>query len=330
VVAGISNPLGWLTRLWPGMNGKARPEDPELDRSLRLWTIELVSLKADHELAQRLKNGNGGWSLDDLREMQWTLVSLWPIGRLRFEACRLRDEYRLLVGESEYARYLGNSPLDLSKLPDTALHANFELEVRHDATGLLSEIHRLRARSAAYEEARSKILVNIARALSVLVVAAITYLALISQAGVNPPRYDTNNVPMIPVVLFTGMVGGFMSLWRRLHQLPQLSDPLLDRVLTKSGRKTLYLAPIFGAIGASLLYITFAGGLVQGALFPQMYMPVASAEPLTFLQFADQCVPLAGIDHAKLIVWSFAAGFSERLWVDTLDEIAARRESKQS
>lgn len=302
----------------------------DLDRSMRLWVVELTSLQPDHALAQKLKDGAGPWTLDDLHEMEWTLVSLWPVGRLRMEACRIREEYRLLVSEGDYTRYLAANPVDLGKMPDAATLPTFEEVVRHESASLLSELRRLRARSAFYEEARSSILVRIAAVLCVLVAAACVYLVTISQIGIDPPDYGKSAVPMIPVVLFAGMVGGFMSLWRRLHQLPQLADPLFDRVLTKSGRRTLYLAPLFGAIGATFLYICFAGGLVRGVLFPEMYMPTASSDPLTFLQFADQCVPLAGIDHAKLIVWSFAAGFSERLWIDTLDEIVARKQAKSA
>lgn len=78
-----------------------------------------------------------------------------------------------------------------------------------------------------------------------------------------------------------------------------------------------------------MLYCVFDAGLLTGALFPKMYSVPASAKgSLSFANYLFAAGPVAGMDHAKLLVWSFLAGFSERLLPDALDRLTKQAASK--
>ena len=47
---------------------------------------------------------------------------------------------------------------------------------------------------------------------------------------------------------------------------------------------------------------------------------------MPFAEFVRHTGPISGIDWFKLLIWSFAAGFAERLVPDAIDRIVARRQ----
>src|SRR5262249_19048127 len=105
-----------------------------------------------------------------------------------------------------------------------------------------------------------------------------------------------------------GALGGFFSVQRRIENIPTEQDPILTMFQLKNGRFSVHLAPLTGAICALVLYLIFKAGLVTGAVFP------------------DLTEPLAGVQFAKLLVWSFIAGFAERFVPDTLDNLIPKRD----
>jgi len=87
-------------------------------------------------------------------------------------------------------------------------------------------------------------------------------------------------------------------------------------------------APILGAIFSLLILLCFHGGLVKGVLFPNLKVMATPNLPTPFLQFLFGTVEASNEDFAKLLVWSFIAGFSERLMPDMIDRLVARSNSK--
>lgn len=108
-----------------------------------------------------------------------------------------------------------------------------------------------------------------------------------------------------------GLVGGFVSIQQRLKNI----SPEELALLSNSWFQVL-LIPIYGGIFALVLYIVFLSEIVKGPLFPQFSIPdfktpMPSTEDL--MSFFSKTYPSSGKDLAKLLFWSFAAGFSERL-----------------
>lgn len=106
-----------------------------------------------------------------------------------------------------------------------------------------------------------------------------------------------------------GIIGGFVSIQQRLHLVDDEELAILS-----SAWPSLLLVPIYGGIFALLLYLLFLSGIVDGHLFPNFYIPPFDAEPTSknIKDFLSLTYPETGEDLAKLIVWSFIAGFSER------------------
>jgi hypothetical protein len=246
----------------------------------------------------------------DIFTFEVVIMKLQPEGTLRRRAWDLQAKYRTLVGETAYDAYTKSNPPN----PQTA-----ELElVRADLLQLLNGFHWRYIITMAREKIRGRLCRWMAGVLGgvILIVAAdATYHSLMGN------QFKT---PVFLVVLFMGMLGGFVSTQLRIQEDSGAGDPF--EILTKlnNGWLSIFLSPISGAVFAEILYMMFAGGLLSGSLFPRISAPIDEAKSgLAFNLFAVNTGPLTGADFAKLIVWSFIAGFAERFVPDALDRIVA-------
>lgn len=148
----------------------------------------------------------------------------------------------------------------------------------------------------------------------VLLIAALVALALQPwKAATNQPAEPD----MLYIVLGLGALGAFVSLQRRLKSLGD--DDL--RLLSESWLHT-WLSPLVGGVLASVLYCLFLSGLLGGEVFPNLCnaLPVNHPEGLKNTGFASifDCSANNPQDYAKLMFWSFLAGFSEKFVVDII------------
>jgi len=115
-----------------------------------------------------------------------------------------------------------------------------------------------------------------------------------------------------------GLLGGFVSIQQRLKLL---GDEELES-LAKSWFQIL-LIPIYGGIFSLVLYVAFLSEIVTGTLFPHFSIPAFTAPMPTrddMIAFLDATFPSSGQDVAKLLFWSFVAGFSERFVPQILEK----------
>jgi hypothetical protein len=140
---------------------------------------------------------------------------------------------------------------------------------------------------------------------------------------------DAPDVPLIATVMLTGALGAFFSALTRLYSFDELPKVLIEGGLKLPTPQLLMyslIPPLVGAIAALVLYLTFAGHLITGALFPGIgchESKVGDAEGCTKLSsLLSTDGPDHAIDFAKVIVWSFIAGFAERLVPSMLDAIS--------
>jgi hypothetical protein len=120
-----------------------------------------------------------------------------------------------------------------------------------------------------------------------------------------------------------GLIGGFVSIQQRMKDV---KDEELD-LLSRSWFQIL-LIPVYGGIFSLVLYLAFLSGIVEGALFPRLTIPGFGTPPSTqdMKNLFLSTYPTTGVDLAKLIFWSFVAGFSERL----VPQIINKTENKDS
>ena len=104
-------------------------------------------------------------------------------------------------------------------------------------------------------------------------------------------------------VFMSGVIGGFVSIQRKLRTLPPRELDLIANSWVYTS-----LPPLAGGVLALLLYTLFLSEILTGALFPEFE---ADSKPLTegiealYQQHGDFQ------DYAKLIFWCFVAGFSQ-------------------
>jgi hypothetical protein len=138
-------------------------------------------------------------------------------------------------------------------------------------------------------------------------------------------------VTTLIMVILAGLFGGAFSMLQRVQSPVIDGDQFSNLLSLRTARREILLAPIIGAVGALVLYCIFDAGLLKGTLFPAMFEVRSPRDgSLSFAAYLCSAGPLAGVDHAKLLVWSFVAGFSERLLPDALDRITKQAASSST
>jgi hypothetical protein len=158
-----------------------------------------------------------------------------------------------------------------------------------------------------------------------LVVAGFAIAAMIIVA------FDLEiTTPTILIVLFMGILGGFVSTQLRLQDSPSNGEPFENLAKLDHGWLSVLISPISGAIFAVILYMLFAGSFLKGSLFPEIATPMENVtDGLGFGVFANLTGPATGVEYAKLVVWSFIAGFAERFVPDALSRVIAAKPADQ-
>ena len=114
-----------------------------------------------------------------------------------------------------------------------------------------------------------------------------------------------------------GMLGAYFS--RMLSFQTKLASIGFDDVMNLYAWRMLAVRLLFGIIGAIIFFYLLYAGLLGGDAFPDMK------------KLGHQAAPnLPEGDFAKLLVWLFLAGFSERLVPDSLERAEAQSKAKDT
>jgi len=148
-----------------------------------------------------------------------------------------------------------------------------------------------------------------------LLAAVIGFLVL--QYAYQMP--DQKPFPLLQLVFLAGCVGGTTNHYRRLKALPTNDEELSRLATTPSFLLQAVVSPILGGIFAVLAYLIFAGAILQGPLFPTFK---AVEDDYKTLNGFFNITPKTNGDVAKMIVWAFLAGFSERFVPNLLDRLS--------
>lgn len=358
------------------------------------------------ELHERRRKHDLTWS--DIYTFDLTLVDQRPPESLVRKAYDSRARYRSVAGQKEYDEYIASKPLDLGTIqvdpdadpPKPAVIV--ERELRADIKYLLSKFYLYYAlmpvrealrddltKKAVIATAAAVVLIMLAIALNVGAASQITWLNWLDQ-------YSSVLVTLLTVTL-AGIIGGCVSMLQRIQAAPTEGDALFNLAALTNGWRGILLSPIYGAIFASLLFVLFAGGILNGSVFPTIVTPsrsgispssptpspilapnapkgglpsaaslppatespktesrtsaspvptpvtlsetskpepspspspspVATPKPgvLQIKEFLIGTGPASGVAYALLIIWSFLAGFAERLVPDTLNRLVQK------
>jgi hypothetical protein len=138
--------------------------------------------------------------------------------------------------------------------------------------------------------------------------------------------------PILMVVALAGIVGAFFSALTRLHRVDRLPLALMsDTVLGLNGLQLVVYSivpPVVGAIAAMVVYLAFISGIFDSGVFPKLVCKSATKTCNDLVQVLNDYGPEKAADYGKALVWSFFAGFAERLVPDMLQAVLARMQSE--
>jgi predicted outer membrane lipoprotein len=138
-----------------------------------------------------------------------------------------------------------------------------------------------------------------------------------------------------------GILGAFFS--RLMSFQTKLATLGFDEVMNLYQPRMLLIRLLIGMMGAGIFYYILRAGLVAGTAFPNL-ATLTIGEPFgwklnsqgVFLKDGEGTPAANGmmilapsVELAKLAVWSFLAGFSERLIPETLERTEGRVKEKQ-
>ncbi|HEX5702836.1 MAG TPA: hypothetical protein VFX97_06535 [Pyrinomonadaceae bacterium] len=322
------------------------------------------------------------WS--DIYTFDLLLVELRPAESLIRKAYDARARYRSVAGQREYDAYLASRPVDLGAvdMDNAAISQQIERDLRADIRYLLGQFYLYSALLPLREGLRDELTRK-----AVLITAIVcTVIAIALALNLGVPALDRYSAVVITVltVILAGIVGGCVSMLQRIQSAPSDGDALFNLAALNSGWRGIMLSPLYGGIFAFLLFVLFAGKVLDGAVFPTIVTsskppttatssaPPATRPPITassspststttqapdaaqsqassspaaevsttvqpaasstgprtgvlhIKDFLKDTGPSSGIAYALLILWSFLAGFAERLVPDTLNRLVKK------
>jgi hypothetical protein len=137
-------------------------------------------------------------------------------------------------------------------------------------------------------------------------------------------------VPLLPLVMLAGVLGAFFSALMRL--VDKAGAALITSTAQElRGRYLLMyslIPPVIGAIAAVVLYMVFVAKFFESPLFPKIGC-LPDKPCVSLLDLMNYYWPSSPEDYGKALVWSFIAGFAERLIPDVLQGLAAKAESNK-
>jgi hypothetical protein len=118
------------------------------------------------------------------------------------------------------------------------------------------------------------------------------------------------------LVFLIGNIGGYVSVHRGLAELKDA-----EVVELVASWWAIIAPPFIGGVLALALYLLFLSNILAGDLFPR-FEPFANAPQGLETLVAHRAVALA--DYAKLLFWSFVAGFNQKYVVDIIESVKTK------
>ena len=270
------------------------------------FTTANAGAKDEAEAILRLPLNALEW--DHLYRLELAIVKLEPEPMLRRRAWVLRNEYEEISSPQESKDYLTSKPPN-SDTGDVDL-------LRADLVRLQEELNWRYVVLWVLESIRTK-MVRSLLAVNLPIVFVLFLLAQLDPVANWVNDFVSVNLPLLAAIVMFGVLGGLVSTLRRVQAATFGKNADLDLSELSRSNISVYLSPIFGGIFALLLFFLFAGSLISGSLFPNV-----SVETLFMYPPVEESGELA-----KIIVYSFIAGFAEKFVPDNLERLTKAESS---
>lgn len=262
--------------------------------------------KTRKEIEEVLSRDSIALAWEDLYGLELTFLKVEPEAMVRRRSWSLRSEYAEIASASEQKDYLASKPpgddSPIDSLRSDLICLQEEINWRYTVTWVLEEyrkqlVHRLLRGALA----------------AILTVIGLTFwstpLATLSTlTGIN--------VVGIGIIVLSGMSGGLISTVRRIQAAKFGNNADIDLTQMSQGKTSIYVSPVLGAAFALVLFFLFAGSFLKGSMFPDVSFEMFSVKGLDQYRIA-----LSNGSIARLVIWSFIAGFAESFVPDSLQRI---------
>lgn len=255
------------------------------------------------DILQSFEKNPTGLTAAAANTFETAVMRLQPDENLPRVVRSLRTQYREILGERAFLAYEAANPLRMDGSEPARLRAEIDF--------LVGEIQRLSSLIPIRERLRNTFTLwvgSITLVAFVLTIAFVLWKMPDYFPGSGPAPASPGRPPVDPLLTLilaaaAGGIGGFISMLRRLHDLPIEHATFLQ---LRYGWFSVALSPIYGMIFATVLYLIFMSGLVKGALFPEFHTFTVYAGPAA----ADQnpSTPAAGSAGAGRVGGGTAGG----------------------
>jgi hypothetical protein len=162
--------------------------------------------------------------------------------------------------------------------------------------------------------------------LAAFVAMLLPYIFLYADAWSGDDELSLSYWAWLP--LWTALSAGFFgAIFSRLLYLQSKQDAYSLGELKQVNLRVIFLRGSIGMCGAAIVYFFLQSGIVDGSLIPKFSnIDVTVKPPLREAQGEVLRLVLPNKDLALLTIWSFLAGFSERLVPSILQSAESKLE----
>ncbi len=234
---------------------------------------------------------------NDIAVLEGQILAQLNEPSLRRAAWSLRSRFARLAGPEAFQEYQASVPPNAND-PNTRID-----DLRADLFHVLGLFQWIYGMTLVRENIRRRILKKLFWAAAVVAVVGL---------GIAMSTLDWNRplVGTIALVLLFGTLGAYVSAQRRLQTNNDRADPAIGALGLTEFLTSAWFSLVSGGVFAVVLWLILVARYLDGTLFP------------TWAK--SSFLPTDAENWAKLLVWSFIAGFAERLVPDTLDRLVNR------
>jgi hypothetical protein len=278
---------------WLGWDPKIKSDNPEISKAIE----DALGILRDPLTVPKVR-----WQNAYLCEQ--LLARIMPIEQLRAEGDRILIESRALGATS--VEELGQRWTSIKKEDN-----KYEADCRATYIQLLDELQWCYIKRSLDRKLRSDIAVPLfIRTMATLFFCVLPFVILIlasNMGRLNETLFSSHILYAVSgyLAIAFGALGALFS--RLITFQTRYRDIHYDEAISTFVGRSLNLRQTVGSIGSLIFFVGILGELIGGKLFPS---------PKELLDFHPD-ISLFG-EVAKLIIWSFLAGFSERLVPDFL------------
>lgn len=321
------------------------PNGKESDKPDRQLWKKTYSLR--QELACRIRQ-SFHVHLTEVLGFERMVLRLMPEDRLLSKAWSIRSIFRTLVPADTYRAYELSNPPDLTRKmvkgegtasgnktaeaesspqQTPAQKKEYMDVVRADAEDLLNATHWWYVNSNHREQKIRSVKKKLFWALLSLGVCAV----VLNKCTVSTPTVVTASTALMGMM---GMMGAVLSIGRRMLPVSSQniteSDPVIKATQFDNGGTSLWLSVLVGGVSALVLYFLMVAGLSQlgPEILPQFIancQDTTCCKPHDLGNYYHAMLPDSPKSFAKLLCFSFLAGFAEKFVPDVLDRMASKK-----